>query len=428
MSIFQWLKGQGASDDVTSPAAEIRASGPAVFPADISQTSNHQEWSEIFSSGILGAGVPVNEHTAMRVTAVYACIGLIGGAVASMPLNFYQRKDDGREKITHDLWWLLNEQPNPRLSAAVFWEYLVTSLLLHGDAFAKIIRPTRLSPKISGFEPLHPLAVTVRCHEDRLIYTINRTGGGVEVLDQDDMLHIPNIGFDGLRGLSTLRSALLTSAGIAISADQYSADFFKNGARPDFIISSKGKVTPEQAETIRTTWAQRHTGIGNHHLPAVLQGEMDVKQLTMNSDDAQLLSVRGFGVEEIARIFGVPPFMIGHNEKTTSWGSGIESLGIGFVKYSLMKLLVKFQQEINRKCFRTQTYFCEFLTAGLERGDLKSRYDAHRIGLGRAGEPGWLTTNEVRKIENMPPIDGGDVLYKGDKGIAKDAASTQASS
>ncbi len=388
--------------------------------ADIAQTSNHSEWQEIFQVGMAGAGVPVNEKTAMRISSVYACVGLISGSVVSMPLHIYERHDDDVPmRIKHDIWWLLNEQPNPCYSAAVFWEFFISSLLLHGDGFAKIIRKSRLSPLISGFEALHPLAVTVKKLNDRLIYTIYRENGVIEVLDQDDMLHVPNLGFDGLRGMSTLKNALHTPAGIAIAADQYSAEFFKNGSRPDFIITSKGNVTPEQAEGLRRDFAKRHTGLGNHHLPAVLQGEMDIKTLSMKAEDAQLLETRKFQIEDIARIFGVPPFMIGHNEKTTSWGTGIEQMSIGFIKYSLSKILVKIQQEVNRKCFRTITYFCEFNTAGLERGDMKSRFESYRIALGRAGEPGWMAPNEVRRIENQQPIAGGDKINTGEKADAK---------
>ena len=130
--------------------------------------------------------------------------------------------------------------------------------------------------------------------------------------------------------------------------------------------------------------------------------------------DAQLIASRSFQVEEICRVFGVPPHMVGHTQNTTSWGSGVEQMSIGFVKYTMQRHLRAFEQEINYKLFKTARNFVEFLTAGLERGDLKSRNEAYRIGLGRAGEPGWMTVNEVRALENMPPIEGGDKIASGE--------------
>ena len=137
-------------------------------------------------------------------------------------------------------------------------------------------------------------------------------------------------------------------------------------------------------------------------------------ELTMTHEDSQLLATRSFQIEEIARIFGVPPHLIGQTDKVTSWGSGVENMGRGFVKFTLQRHLIKFEQEINRKLWPVRSrYFFEFNVAGLERGDLKSENEALRIALGRAGEPAWMTPNEVRRIKNMPPIEGADQLMKG---------------
>lgn len=410
MSIFDAIRRFFAPEIEGIDLEEIQAAGTLPLSSGVSGSELYG-WL-VDSPG--AAGVVVNEQTAMGVSAVYACVNLIGGAVASLPLPIYERTSDGRQRVDHDLWWFLNEQPQPTMSAAVFWEWVVSSLLLQGDAFARIIRPSRLSPKITGFEPLHPLQVNVIKESDRLQYIIHRAEGGAEIVDQDDMLHIPGPGFDGKRGRSQIRHVLRNPAGIAIAADNYSAAFFQNGARPDFALEFPGNLTVEQQDMIRRTWAARH-GIANGgaHLPALLVGGAKVHELTMNAEDAQLIATRQFQVEDIARIFGVPPFMIGHTEKTTSWGSGVESMGIGFVKYTLQRHLVKIEQEINRKCFRASRYFCEFNTAGLERGDFKGRNEGYRIALGRAGEPGWMSVNEIRRLENLAPVDGGDRLNNG---------------
>lgn len=404
-----------------------RAEQPAAAPEPVRQEpviaapQNNQQLP--LSSGVhgselygwitngLGTGVAVTEQTAMCVSAVYACVGLIGGALASMPLPIYQRDaENDRKRVDHKLWWLFNEQPWAALSAAVFWEYLAWSLMLHGDAMARIHRASPLSPDIKGFEPLHPLQVVVHKNGDRLAYTIYRENGKTETIDQDDMLHVPGVGFNGLRGMSLLRYALRAPAGIALAADEYSSAYFRNGAKTDVALVAPGSLKPDDVKLMHENWKQTQGAINNSFMPAILSGGVKIEHLALSAEDAQLIETRRLQVEEIARIYGVPPFMIGHTEKTTSWGSGVEQMGIGFVKYTLQRHLVKFEQEINRKCFRTAKFFAEFNTAGLERGDLKSRNEAYRIALGRAGEPGWMKVNEVRKAENMPPVEGGDVL------------------
>lgn len=400
-------------------AAAAEPQSPAMPQASTLPLSSGYAGSELYEwlvGGLSAAGVAVTERTVMQVSAVYACVNLIGGAIGSMPLPIYKRTVDGRERVMHDVWWLLNEQPWPTMSAAVFWETLTASLLLQGDAFSRIHRASEYSPKIIGFEPLHPSRVEPRREGNRLLYIIRSEDGTKAVtVDQDDMLHIPGPGFDGLRGQSQIKHALRPAAGIALAADEYSSRFFSNGARPDFAIEFPGNLTPDQQDMIRRTWAERHSGVGKSHLPALLAGGAKIHEITLNAEDAQLISTRRFQVEDVARIFGVPPFMIGHTETTTSWGSGVEQMGIGFVKYTLQRHLTKIEQEVNRKTFRTSTYFCEFNTAGLERGDYKSRSEGYRVALGRAGEPGWMTINEVRRIENLPPIDGGDTINTGSK-------------
>ena len=375
------------------------------------------EWLS-FTGQATFSGNNVTEKTAMAISAVYACIGLIGGAIGSMPLPIYERKDNGREKIDHDIHKLLNNEPHSIWSAPVFWEFVTSSLLMHGDGFAEIIRQSKYSPKIVGFKPFNPLVIEVKNDGDRLWYIVWEGTKDARVIHQDDMLHIPGLGFNGTRGMSQIKHAARNSIGTAISAEQYSGAFFKNGARPDFVLQTdKGDLSPDQAEIIRQSWYDKHQGVEKSHLPAILTGGLKAEQLTMTAEDAQLIATRKFQIEDIARFYGVPPHMIGHTEKSTTWGTGVEQLSIGFVKYTLRRHLQKIEKEVNRKCFTApgeENYFCEFNVAGLERGDIKTRNEAYRIGLGRAGEPGWLTVNEVRRKENMPPVKDGNEINKGD--------------
>lgn len=384
---------------------------PQISNATTMTSSNFMDWT---LNGFASAGVAVSEQTAMQVSAVYACIALIGGAISSLPLPVYKRTQDGRERTEHTVWWLLNEQPHPDYSASVFWESMMGSLLLHGDAFARIVRPSIGSGNILYLEWLPARRVTVNKKDGLLLYTITDDSGKANTLLSKDMLHVAGPGFNGLRGMSQISFVLRTAAGIALAADQYSASFFENGARPDFAVELAGNPTPEQQEMMRKSWADRYQGIRNAHTPALLTNGAKVHELTMNAEDSQLLTTRQFQVEDIARIFGVPPHMIGHTQNNTSWGSGVEQMSIGFVKYTLGRHLIKIEQELNRKIWPSrEKYFVEFNTAGLERGDYKTRMEGYRVGLGRAGEPGWMTVNEIRRTENMPPVEGGDLLNTG---------------
>ena len=394
-------------------ANAARRAGIAQGPQAVDGSMSMAEFSDWVSG--LDSRSTLNERSAMCVSSVYACVSLIGGALASLPLKFYRETTGGREEFKPDEWWLFNEQPFPCWAAAPAWEYSAWALLLQGDAFWRIHRASDRSPKIVGFEPLHPRTVEVLRVRDRLAYRVTaqpsqQSNGPTVVLDQDDVLHVPGPGFDGLRGLSQIRYALSTPGMIAMSADDYANAFFQNGSRPDYALQTEKNLDAGQIDNLRNQIADRHGGATKAFKPMVLSGGLKVAPITMTAADSQLIEQRRFQVEDIARIFGVPPFMIGHTEKTTSWGSGVEQMSIGFVKYTLQRHLVKFEQEINRKVFRYAGRFCEFATAGLERGDTKTRNEAYRIALGRAGEPAWMTVNEVRRRENLPPVDGGDEL------------------
>lgn len=406
----------------TMPAKTTNA-----LPIQASQTyplSSGVAGSELYewlTAGVKSAGVAVNEGTAMSVSAVYACVGLIGGAISGLPLPIYKRAGVDRERVDHPLWRILNRRPHPAWSAAAFREFLVASVLLHGDGFARILRPSPKSPIVLALEPAHPLNVEVLRRDDgRRIYNVADPEANVIYpgVDQDDMIHIPGLGFNGLRSMTPLNYALKNAAGVAIAAQEFSAGFFSTGLRAEIALSTDSPLTDEQIENLRAQWATRYSGQISQGKPLVLQGGLKTEQITLNAEDAQLIATRQFQVEDVARVYGVPPFMIGHTEKTTSWGSGVEQMGIGFVKYTLQRHLTRMEQEINEKLFTNpedvrNDVFAEFNTAGLERGDIKTRNESYRIGLGRAGEPGWLTINEVRRYENLPPVEGGDAINMG---------------
>lgn len=361
-------------------------------------------------------GLPaVTEKTILSVSAAYACVNLIAGAISALPVRLYREGVNGdREEILGDsLWWILNEQFLPRWSAANAWEYLGMSLLFHGDAFAAIRR--NRNGVILGFEPAHPKRVTVVATKDRLrlLYQVVWDDGTVEVIEQDDMIHVAGFGFNGFRSVSPLSYVLGTSAGIAIATQEYAGRFFTNSARPDVVLTTDQIVTKEEADAIKARWAENYQGYANSHRPAVLGKGFEAKPLNMTAEDAQLLATRQFQIEEIARAFGVPPFMIGHVEKTTSWGSGVESMGKAFVRFTLRQHLKKIETELNRKCFRNAGKRVEFDTFDLESADMKTLFESFRIAVGRAGEPGFMTTDEVRDKLRLKRTPGGNQLTSG---------------
>ena len=411
MSLIDRIKGAFGRSDVKNQT------GGMLPVSDGIRGSTLYDW---LTNGITSSGVTVNELTSMSVSSVYACIDLLGGSVASLPIKQYRTIRGEREEYEDHLTYLLNKTPFFNWTAANMWQYVMRSKLLYGDAFVQIVRAKNGrgmgTTQVAGFRPIHPLCVTVRMIDGMLKYFCYIYVGGTGLqweyheIEGPDMLHFTGPGFDGVRSLSHLKYVLKNSVGMAYAADEFSSHFFANGARPDFAIEVEGNLSAEQQNTLRKTWAGRHQGPYKSNLPALLTGGMKIREINMSSEDAQLLSTRKFQVEDIARIFGVPPHMIGHTEKSTSWGSGIEQQSIGFVKFTLHRHLVGIEQELTRKLFRQNNHHFEFETAGLERGDIKTRNESYRMALGRAGEPGWMTVNEVRAKENLPPIEGGDQL------------------
>jgi HK97 family phage portal protein len=372
---------------------------------------NAGSW-KVLTGNIFGDSLPVSglpelkEKSALTVSAVYASVNLIAGTIASLPVEIYARAADGeRDRLHNDrLWWILNEEWTPRWSASAGWEHLGQSLLLRGDAFIRIRRDP--NGGLTGLEPLAWDRVTpvVTPGGARLVYeilpdpTLPASAGNLrEVIDQSDMIHVPGFGYDGVRGLSPLRVALRLAGPVSSAMQEYSARFFSNGARPDYVLTTDQSLSTETIDSLRDQIQNRHGGLENARRPMVLTGGLKTAPLSVPADEMQLLESRKFAVEEIARIYGVPPFMIGHNEKTTSWGSGVEAMGVGFVRYTLRQHLSKIETELNRKLIRTSRRVLAFDTTELERADFKTLLEGYRIALGRAGEPAFMTVEEVRE-------------------------------
>jgi HK97 family phage portal protein len=395
----------------------------AIAPQNSWQNADSQQYQDVSWWAPSFTGQPVTAQTAMRVAAVYACVRLLAGSIGSLPLPVYERTPQGRKAIDdHPLWWILNEEPTSRFTSAAAWQYAVKCVLLRGDAFMLIQR--NRAGVVNGLVPLDPEMVMVERQGDRLVYYVQDDGKRFGV-NQDDMLHLPGFGFNGLRSMSVIQWAAKQPIGIALAAEEHSARFFSNGAQPSFVLQSEGKMTQENGERLKQQFAEKVAGTSNAWKPMVLTEGVTLKEVSINAVDSQLMEARKFQVIDIARAFGVPPFMIGEMEKTSSWGSGVEHMGMGYVKYTLKPMTVMWEQELNRKLFGTARYFVQFDFTDLLRGDSAALAAYNREAVGGSMGPGWMTVNEIRHASNMLPIVGGDELYDPNKGTAN-AAQTPA--
>ena len=398
--ITTWLRG--------SPQPAEPRLAPVLRDEQVYPVSDSTAMADIFALPKTVAGMTVSPDTAMRVSAVYACVRLLAGSVAQLPIPVYRKKRDGtRIELPDDpLHWLLNEAPNPRWQSAAMWEYMVGSMLLIGDGFAWIRRKQGgLSPEVEEIWPINPASVQVVRNGNRLRYLWTDDGQAYGA-DQDDVLHFSGFGFDGMRSLSVIAWGARQATGIALAADEHSGAFYAGGASQRVALKVPGAPSQDQLDRLRDLFVQRYYGAANSK-PLLLTNGTEVSSISMSAIDAQLLESRKFQVTDIARAFGVPPFMIGDTEKTSSWGSGVEHMGRGYLIFTLQPHLVRFQQELNRKLFRKAGKFVEWNTDGFLRADMKARFDAYRQAMGGSAGPGWMTADEIRELENMPPF-GGD--------------------
>ncbi len=375
-----------------------------------------QAWHELF--GPHQGLPPLTEHAARSVTSITACVNLISGVTATLPASIMGVDIPTGERsplVTDELRWVLNEEMSPLWPASVGWEFLVGSMLYEGDAVAIIKRDRANGYRPVGLEPVHPLRVqnTIVPATKRMVYRISpqflpdgSIVGETEIYDQDDIVHVPGFGFNGLRGMSPLRYSLRNAGGIAHAAQEFAGRFFVNGARPDYALSTDQQLAETKVKEIQNLIDERHRAVENAHRPMLLHSGLKMTALQVSQADMQLLMQRQFQVEEIARAYGVPPFMIGHNEKTTSWGSGVEAMSIGFVRYTLRPHLNRFQVELNRKLFRTAARIVEFDTSDLEQADTKTLYESLRSAVGRAGEPRIMTPDEARARLRLKAMKG----------------------
>lgn len=377
-----------------------------VMPQQINNTVclNASTGADFFSSS--PSGYPVTETTAMRVAAVYACVEKIC-VIASLPKHIYQRTDNGAERIDHDYWAFLNTQPDDNWTAASLWERTISSMLLRGDGIIEIRRPPKTGHVI-GLKPyLWDNTSILRDHKGVISYRVTDPHTRQQkILLADEVLHIPGFGFNGWHGMSVIQYAAYNGVGIALAANQYSSEFFANGINPDIVLATDQTLNQKQTDDLKQQIENKHAGIGNRHKPLILQGGLKVQQVSLSSEDAQLLQTREFQVVDLCTAFGVPPQLIGAKESVSGWaGASLEQVNIFFAKYTLKGHIARIEQEINRKLFPGNSkIFVKFNMDAFLDGDSKSQAEYFAKALGGPGQQGFMYVNEVRKLKNLPPL------------------------
>ena len=390
--------------------------------------TNSYEGSDFsYLFGRTTSGKNVNEMTALQTTAVYACVRILAEAIASLPIHVYKHTDEGKEQdVNHQLYYLLHDEPNPDMTSFVFRETLMSHLLIWGNAYVQIIRDGR--GQVLALYPLLPDRVSVkRDDKGELYYVYQRSEEGNPnfkdkdniILKKCEVLHVPGLGFDGLIGYSPIAMAK-NAVGMTLATEEYGASFFANGANPGGVLEHPGIL--KDPSKVRESWNQVYQGTNNSHKVAVLEEGMSYKTIGIPPNEAQFLETRKFQINEIARLYRIPPHMVGDLEKSSF--SNIEQQSLEFVKYTLDPWVVRFEQAFQKALLlpdEKKTYFIKFNVDGLLRGDYQSRMNGYAIGR----QNGWLSTNDIRRLEDMNPLskeEGGDLyLVNGNMTKLEDA-------
>ena len=368
-----------------------------------------------FLFGRTTSGKPVNETTAMQTTAVYACVRILSEAVDSLPVHVYRyREDGGKEKvIDHPLYQVLHDEPNPEMTSFVFRETLMSHLLIWGNAYAQIIRDG--AGRVLALYPLLPNKMDVQRDDNGEIYYVysrssdenpNFKEYGDIKLKKEDVLHIPGLGFDGLIGYSPIAMAK-NAVGMTLACEEYGASFFANGANPGGVLEHPGVL--KDPSKVRESWNAVYRGSNNAHKIAVLEEGMKYQQIGIPPEEAQFLETRKFQINEIARLYRIPPHMIGDLDKSSF--SNIEQQSLEFVKYTLDPWVIRWEQSLQKALLlpgEKGKYFIKLNVDGLLRGDYQSRMQGYSIGR----QNGWYSTNDIREMEDLNPLsdeEGGNL-------------------
>lgn len=361
---------------------------------------------------IEAGGVAVNQKSSQRLSAVTACVRLLGDSMSTLPLHHYRRGNDGmRERIVNSsIERLFNSSPVENFTSAAMVKFWESCIFYRGDAISFIVRD-RLGYPIA-LVPFHNDDVVWDLVGNKLIYRFY-PGNGQPAFNatSDDVLHLTGEGFDGIRSRSLITHDAYHGIGLGLAISKYGRKFFEKGASPKHVFETDNQMDQAQIDVFRELYDSRYSGPANAGRPMILTEGLKMREMNMKAVDAQLLETLKYSVIDIARAAGVPPVLIGAQETTTSWGSGVSEIKQGFVTFRLEPKATQWEQEFNRKLLYSSDEFLEYQFAGFLRGNPKEENEALRQAIGGSNGPGWMTINEVRRTKNLPPVVGGDVLY-----------------
>lgn len=357
------------------------------------------------------SGKTVTPGTALTLPTVWACVRLISESVASLPCGVFTKDDQDNKIKAKDstLYDLVHNAPNADMTAFDFWQSVVATLLLWGNAY--ILKTVRDNGKVTTMEPLYPSCMEVKKSDNGAyvyVYTDPETNKKV-TYDEDRIVVFKGLSVDGKHGLSVVRYAM-NSMGNALALEETSGRLYSNGMRPAGALSLPNILKSSQRTQVREAIAEQIGGVAKSGGTIILEGGMTYQQLSMPPEDAQMLESKAFSVEEICRWFGVPPSLIGHTEKTTTWGTGLEQINLAFLTYTLRPHLTRLEQEIKRSLLTTRErakgLFAEFNVEGFLRADSAGRAALY----GSASQNGWMSRAEIRQKENLPYVEGSETL------------------
>lgn len=381
----------------------------AAQPLSLADEKAARIWQRVFGIGETSSGKAVTVDTAMQLSAVWACVRLISETVATLPLMLYRRHPDGGREVAseHPLYTLLHDSPNADMTAVEFIEGLVLSICLNGNAFAEKVR--RGDGTVIALLPLAVDKVTVRRDEiGAREYRITEKGG-YRTLGEDDVLHVRGFGNGSDVGLSPISYARQT-LGIAMAADEAAGKMFANGVRPSGVVEVPQVLTEPQRKDARDNIITPMAGSKNAGSVFMLEAGWKFTPVQISPKDAEMATTRRWHVEEIARWFGVPPILIGHaSEGQTMWGTGVEQINLAWLQLGLRGYLKRIEVALGRSLILPQDrgdLSFEFVVEGLLRADSKTRFSLYSV----QAQNGLMTRNEMRALENLPPVEGGDVL------------------
>ncbi len=364
-------------------------------------TTTGSFWDEWF--GTSSSGKVVTTDKIMRLSTTWSCVRLLSESVSTLPLKVYQRREDGSRVLAlkHPAYQVLCRRPNIEMTPSRFMLMVVASICLRGNAF---VEKKMIGRKLVALVPLLPQNMVVkRLDNGRLEYTYTE-GSAKRVIPTELVMHIRGFGLDGICGLMPTQAGI-DVFGAAMAVDEAAAKIFENGLQSTGFLSSENALNKDQRERLRKS-LQSFIGSKNAGKLMVLENKLSYQNVTMNPEAAQLLESRAFSIEEICRWFRIPPFMVGHMTKQSSWASSVEGMNLLFLTNTLRPLLVNIEQEIARCLLGDdEDYFAEFSVEGLLRADSAGRAAYYTTAL----QNGWMSRNDVRRLENLPPIPGGDI-------------------